>query len=103
LSGSSSTKRRISPLLGNRRLIKPTDEDHLRSLSEGFKIVITIEEGVITGGGGDGASSWLLENDSQGQIKRKGLPDSFIQHGKRDELLDEIGLEENSIMNTRKL
>ena len=38
----------------------------------------------------------------QGQIKRLGLPDSFIQHGKRDELLDEIGLDENSIINTIK-
>jgi Deoxyxylulose-5-phosphate synthase len=32
---------------------------------------------VITGGFGDGVSSWLLENDFQGQIKRLGLPDSF--------------------------
>ena len=63
---------------------------------------LEFEEGVITGGFGDGVSSWLLENDFQGQIKRLGLPDSFIQHGKRDELLDEIGLDENSIINTIK-
>ena len=95
-------KEDISLEIVNCRFIKPMDEDYLRSIIERFKIVITIEEGVITGGFGDGVSSWLLENDFQGQIKRLGLPDSFIQHGKRDELLDEIGLDENSIINTIK-
>ena len=57
------------------------DESYLRSLIERFNLVITIEEGVIVGGFGDGVSSWLLENNFQGRIKRLGLQDSFIQHG----------------------
>ena len=86
----------------NCRFIKPMDESYLRSLIERFNLVITIEEGVIVGGFGDGVSSWLLENNFQGRIKRLGLPDSFIQHGKRDELLSEIGLDENGIIDTIK-
>ena len=92
----------ISIEIVNCRFIKPMDESYLRSLIERFDLVITIEEGVIVGGFGDGVSSWLLENNFQGRIKRLGLPDSFIQHGKRDELLSEIGLDENGIIDTIK-
>ena len=42
----------------------------------------------------------LLENGFQGRIKRLGLPDSFVQHGKREELLSEVRLDENSIIKT---
>ena len=92
----------ISIEIVNCRFIKPMDESYLRSLIERFNLVITIEEGVIVGGFGDGVSSWLVENNFQGRIKRLGLPDSFIQHGKRDELLSEIGLDENGIIDTIK-
>ena len=92
----------ISIEIVNCRFIKPMDESYLRSLIERFNLVITIEEGVIVGGFGDGVSSWLLENNFQGRIKRLGFPDSFIQHGKRDELLSEIGLDENGIIDTIK-
>ena len=92
----------ISIEIVNCRFIKPMDISYLRSLIERFDQVVTIEEGVIVGGFGDSVSSWLLENDFQGRIKRLGLPDSFIQHGKRDELLTEIGLDENGIIDTIK-
>jgi transketolase len=52
----------ISIEIVNCRFIKPMDESYLRSLIERFNLVITIEEGVIVGGFGDGVSSWLLEN-----------------------------------------
>jgi len=90
----------ISIEIVNCRFIKPMDKSYLRSLIGRFDQVVTIEEGVIVGGFGDSVSSWLLENDFQGRIKRLGLPDSFIQHGKRDELLTEIGLDENGIIDT---
>ena len=90
----------ISIEIVNCRFIKPMDKSYLRSLIGRFDQVVTIEEGVIVGGFGDSVSSWLLENDFQGRIKRLGFPDSFIQHGKRDELLSEIGLDENGIIDT---
>ncbi|MEC9105826.1 MAG: 1-deoxy-D-xylulose-5-phosphate synthase [Candidatus Neomarinimicrobiota bacterium] len=90
----------ISVEIVNCRFIKPMDESYLKSLIERFENVVTIEEGVVIGGFGDGVSSWLLENGFQGQIKRLGLPDSFVQHGKREELLSEVRLDENSIIKT---
>ena len=90
----------ISVEIVNCRFIKPMDESYLKSLIERFENVVTIEEGVVIGGFGDGVSSWLLENGFQGRIKRLGLPDSFVQHGKREELLSEVRLDENSIIKT---
>ena len=92
----------ISIELVNCRFIKPMDESYLKSLINRFQTVLTIEEGVITGGFGDAVSSWLLEHNYQGKIKRLGLPDKFIQHGKRDELLSEIGLDKSGIIGTIK-
>jgi len=92
----------ISIELVNCRFIKPMDISYLKSLINRFQAILTIEEGVIVGGFGDGVSSWLLENNYQGSIKRLGFPDKFIQHGKRDELLSDIGLDESGIIDIIK-
>jgi len=84
----------------NCRFIKPMDTQYLESLVKNFNNVITLEEGNITGGFGDGVSSWLLENGYEGSLKRIGLPDAFVEHGTREELLDLVGLTQTHIMNT---
>mgnify|MGYP000315401370 FL=1 len=76
------------------------DESYLQSMKQRFKTVITIEEGVVTGGFGDGVSAWLLENGFQGNIRRLGLPDEFVQHGPRDRILKDLGLDDKGIVNT---
>ena len=81
----------------NCRFIKPMDISCLLKVKEKFTNVITIEEGVINGGFGDGVSSWLLENGYKGRMKRLGLPDNFIQHGSRDEILKTINLDGDGI------
>ena len=65
--------------------------------------MITLEESNTTGGFGDGVSSWLLENDFKGKLKRIGLPDSFVQHGSRAEILKSIGLDDENLFEKIKL
>ena len=76
------------------------DESCLESIKQRFNTVITIEEGVVTGGFGDGVSAWLLENGFQGDIRRLGLPDEFVQHGPRDLILKDLGIDDKGIVNT---
>ena len=76
------------------------DESYLQSMNQRFNTVITIEEGVVTGGFGDGVSAWLLENGFHGNIRRLGLPDEFVQHGPRDRILKDLGLDDKRIVNT---
>ncbi|NOX53271.1 MAG: 1-deoxy-D-xylulose-5-phosphate synthase [Planctomycetes bacterium] len=78
----------------NARFAKPIDtETILRAIAEtGF--VITVEEGSLCGGFG----SAVLEAAnaaglSTAHVRCLGLPDRFIEHGERDELLAELGLD----------
>ena len=78
------------------------DEQYLSSIPDRFDYVITVEEGVITGGFGDGVAAWLLENGYKGSIKRLGLPDSFVEHGSRVQIMDLLGLDKMGLINTIK-
>jgi 1-deoxy-D-xylulose-5-phosphate synthase len=76
------------------------DVAYLESIiSRGFNKVITIEEGVINGGFGDGVSSFLLENGYKGKIKRLGLPDSYVEHGSRAQIFNKLSLDDAGIKN----
>ena len=90
----------ISCEIVNCRFIKPMDISKLKSIKNKFNKIITIEEGVITGGFGDGVASWLLEEEFSGKLKRLGLPDQFVEHGPRDTLLKNLGLDSVGIENT---
>ena len=81
------------------QFIKPMDEAYLQTVAEKFKAVVTIEEGVIKGGFGDGVLSWLSENGYKGSTKRLGLPDNFVEHGPRNLLLQNLDLGVNGLVN----
>ena len=97
----------ISCEIINCRFIKPMDISTLQSIKSRFNNIITLEEGVITGGFGDGVASWLLEEGFNGKLKRIGLPDEFIEHGPRNDILSMLGLDaegiKTSILNMLKI
>ena len=80
------------------------DEAYLHSMKNKFSNIITIEEGTVVGGFGDGIAGWLLENGYSGQFQKLGLPDSFIEHGTRDQILSMLELDSSGIAaNVQKL
>ena len=83
----------------NCRFIKPMDLAYLEKIKEKFSSIITIEEGTKIGGFGDGVASWLLENDYKGNFKKIGLPDNFVEHGSRNQILEMLGLDTKGIAN----
>ena len=87
----------------NCRFIKPMDTSYLKSAVSKFSSFITLEESNTAGGFGDGVSSWLLENNFKGKLKRIGLPDSFVQHGSRAEILNSLGLDNETLFESIKL
>ena len=87
----------ISCEIINCRFIKPMDFSILASIKSRFQKIITIEEGVITGGFGDGVASWLLDKGFNGILRRLGLPDQFVEHGPRDKILSTLGLDADGI------
>jgi 1-deoxy-D-xylulose-5-phosphate synthase len=85
----------------NARFVKPLDAGTiLRAVAE-VPVVVTVEEGVLAGGFG----SAVLEaaNDAgldAGRVRRLGIPDRFVEHGERKELLADLGLDEAGILRT---
>ena len=45
----------------------------------------------------DGVSSFLIENGFKGNLKRLGLPDSYVQHGSRSQILSHLSLDDSGI------
>ncbi len=82
----------------NARVIKPLDRDFLKRNLERFRIVITVEENVLKGGFGSGIAEYVVDNNTKIKMVRLGIPDDFITHGDRDELLDITGLTKDGIL-----
>jgi 1-deoxy-D-xylulose-5-phosphate synthase len=88
----------ISAGLVNVRFIKPFDKDLLLKTVKSVKNIVIIEENVITGGLGSLVMEILEQNSVKGvNIKIIGLPDEFIEHGKRDKLFEQYGLKADAI------
>ena len=63
-----------------------------------FTSFLVVEEGVRTGGFGEGVSSFLSGQSGDYKVQILSLPDSFVDHGPRDILLNDLGLSENGII-----
>ena len=50
------------------------------------------------GGFGSAVSDFLHDNNQNNQLTRLGIPDNFIQHGTRNELLQEVGLTADNLI-----
>jgi len=82
----------------NMRFVKPLDEDLLHAVFQKFDTIITIEDGTIVGGFGSAVLEFAQEHNYQNKkIKRLGIPDKFIAHGKTDELLTSLSLDVENI------
>jgi 1-deoxy-D-xylulose-5-phosphate synthase len=66
--------------------VKPLDEAELHSIFNTFKTIITLEDGMISGGFGSAILEFASRNDYSANIKTLGIPDEFIEHGTVDEL-----------------
>ena len=83
----------------NCRFLKPYDRDVLRDVAERHLRVITIEEGAVTNGFGAYMVRELaaLASGPSIEVRCLGLPDRFIEHGPRDVLLRDLGLDAEGI------
>jgi 1-deoxy-D-xylulose-5-phosphate synthase len=85
----------------NARFIKPLDRATLLRAIEEMPLVVTVEEGTLEGGFG---SAVLEAANNAGldarHVLRLGLPDRFIEHGERSELLADLGLDVSGLCAT---
>ncbi|MCK5780325.1 MAG: 1-deoxy-D-xylulose-5-phosphate synthase, partial [Psychrilyobacter sp.] len=78
--------------------IRPLDEKYIETNFKKYKNIITLEEGRLQSGFG----SFLLEKINSMDICRKihrlGVKEDYVPHGKRGELLEELGLRGQSLI-----
>jgi 1-deoxy-D-xylulose-5-phosphate synthase len=71
----------------NARFVKPLDAELIKKHTKEARLVVTVEEGVLEGGFGSAVMEMLNK-----PVLRLGLPSAFIEHGKRDQILEKYGL-----------
>jgi 1-deoxy-D-xylulose-5-phosphate synthase len=81
----------------NCRFIKPLDEAMLAELFPAHTHVLTVEEGTVVNGFGSYARARIAELAPGVVGASMGMPDEWVPHGERGELLGELGLTSDGI------
>jgi 1-deoxy-D-xylulose-5-phosphate synthase len=81
----------------NCRFIKPLDERCLAQLFPAHPVALTLEEGTLVNGFGVWVRGRIAEEWPEVRVSSMGLPDRFVDHGERQELLELVGLTPSAI------
>jgi 1-deoxy-D-xylulose-5-phosphate synthase len=82
------------------RFIKPLDEELLHTILKKHSTIITIEDGVLSGGFGSAILEFSAKNNYKNTIKCLGISDEFPNQGTIKELQDLAGISSEKIKNT---
>jgi len=83
----------------NMRFVKPIDEMLILEMCSDHDLIITVEDNVIQGGAGTAVNEVISAHGIEQRIANYGLPDRLIQHGTRDDMLRDAGLDFDGIFN----
>jgi len=81
----------------NMRFVKPLDESLVLELARSHDALVTLEDNVIAGGAGSAVAELLAANGIELPVLQLGLPDAFLEHATREQLLEETGLDAGGI------
>jgi len=90
----------IQPTVVNARFARPLDRAVIGRLLRDHRLVVTIEEGALHGGFGSAVLEVAAQEEALARVRCLGVPDRFIAHGTRTELLTELGLTAAGIRDT---
>ncbi|MHC4959784.1 MAG: 1-deoxy-D-xylulose-5-phosphate synthase [Planctomycetota bacterium] len=83
----------LSATVINARFCKPLDEELVRQAAADHPLVATVEDHAVVGGFGSAVLECIADaGNARARVVRLGLPDRFVEHGNRAELLDRLGL-----------
>ena len=75
--------------------VSPLDEAFLMEAADDFALLVTVEDGIVTGGVGEAVKALTAEKDTK--VINLGWPDRFIEHGTQEQLYRKYGLDAGSI------
>ena len=85
----------------NARFVKPVDHEVVARALRECPFVLTVEEGCLAGGFGSAVLESAADQGLSTQhLVRRGIPDRFVEHGDRAELLADLGLDLDGLVKT---
>jgi 1-deoxy-D-xylulose-5-phosphate synthase len=82
----------------NMRFLKPLDAAMVLRMSRRHELLVTLEDNVVAGGAGSAVSECLREHGATARLLQLGLPDRFMAHATREQVLQEAGLDQEGIL-----
>ena len=83
----------------NARFVKPIDREVVARCLRECPFVVTVEEGVLAGGFGSAVLETAADAGLETRhLRRLGVPDRFVEHAERRDLLAELGLDADGIV-----
>lgn len=79
------------------RFLKPIDTHILDEVAEKFDKVVTVEDGVLEGGLGSAVLEYFSDHGKALEVKRIGIPDTFVEHGTVEQLRKIVGMDKDAI------
>ena len=83
----------LDATLVNMRFVKPLDEALILELAKDHDGFVTIEDNAVAGGAGSGVAECLAAHGVTFPVLHLGLPDVYLEHGTREEVLSEAELD----------
>lgn len=80
------------------RFVKPLDEAMILDMSNRNDLLVTLEDNAVQGGAGSAVNEVVLAQHDAVRVLNLGLPDTFIEHGSREELLALAGLDLTGVL-----
>ena len=97
LNEANEISKELKATLVDMRFVKPLDEKLLSKLLKKAKVFISIEDGSIMGGAGSSVQEFVSRKNLHVRSILFGIPDKFIEHASREEMLVEAGLDVENI------
>ena len=82
----------------NARFVKPIDEEAVREACREHKLIVTMEENVLSGGYGEKIRNYVDAIGVTTRVLNIAIPDEYVEHGNGDLLKQEIGIDADSIV-----
>ncbi len=95
---SKSVADNLNATLIDMRFVKPLDENLLKSYLSNAEYFVSIEDGSVMGGAGSAVQEFCSKKNIEIKSILFGIPDKFIEHASREEMLHEAGLTADQIL-----
>ena len=79
------------------RFVKPLDKVVLKKYLKNADFFVSLEDGSVAGGAGSAVLEFCSEENIDIRSKIFGIPDRFIEHASREEMIAECGLDSSSL------